>query len=241
MPLPLILDALQATGKAPVFVAVLIDDATARFVSATSTTSRRWSDCHAHLALAIGRHIVSETARVSPDEASMLFVESMMRDVQASWPAVRSSLALIIPDTLEERPALLDDPWTMHAITLARIGVEMQAVRHLLPTDVATRVLDELFVLLDYFARSDGRAAALVRTLDQRWTRATGCGANPTNVIGLTLFEYLDLDELIDVDGEEVINPVQLTGLSSVPIQMGLGWWKQFLHTQAISVAGDAI
>lgn len=171
----------------------------------------------------------------------MLFVESMMRDVQASWPALRANLALMAPDTLGERPTMLDDPWTMHAITLARIGVEMQAVRNLLPTELAARVVDEVFVVLDYFARSDSRSAALVHALDERWASATERGVDPTKLIGLTLFEYLDLVEMVELNGEGIINPVQLSGLSSLPIQMGLGWWKRFLQTHAINIAGDAI
>ena len=184
---------------------------------------------------------MTEMTTVSAERASLLFVESMVHDSKQAWPEVRADLAIIVADALSTRPTLLDEHWTFHAIALARVGVEMQAVRNLLPASDANRVVDEIFNVLDDISRADRRNASLVRDLDERWTRATTRGVNPTGMIGLTLHDYLDLEELIQVNGEEVINPAVLVGLSSLPMRPGLGWWKQYLTTHTIDVSNNAI
>ena len=172
--------------------------------------------------------------RVTTQAAVSAFLEATLRDTHAKWPMVREDLRFMLAVSLAERPSLLEESQTRAYFTLARIAVEMQALRNLLPDDTGWRVTDTIVRNLVSDPTLGQHALAFITAFDSRWSAALGKGVNPTPMIGLTICEFLDLDETIEIDGEEQLNPVVLSGLSSIPILLGVGWWKKYCAVHSV-------
>jgi hypothetical protein len=177
---------------------------------------------------------MNDNPLVSPEDASLDFAEAIVRRTGERWPVIRSELALLLPATLQARPSLLDEQSTRHVLALAHVAVEMQALRVLLPAPLAERVIAEV---IRCFAgvSAGGSTVSLLTVLDERWRKCIARDVNPVRMIGLTIAEYLEAEEFIDVDGEETLSPVMLSGLTALVVFSGVGWWKEYLATHSIS------
>jgi hypothetical protein len=172
--------------------------------------------------------------KVTADAAAARFILETLQTGKQAWPHVREEIRVALPQSLKRTPNLLDDEWTAYYFCLARLAAEMQAVGNLLPTDVAGRIETAVFAILASYPGTGELSVGFVGAIDKRFKGAVAKGENPVHAIGLTLYESLELDESVEVDGKRFVSPFTLAGLSGVPLQMGLGWWKAYLVTNRI-------
>lgn len=179
--------------------------------------------------------VIFRRSEVSANEAVARFILETVQHTQRSWPHAREELRLALSESLSRNPNLLDDPWTVYYFAMARIGGELQAVRNLLPGEQAKQVIATVYAFLASNPDTGEISESFVRTVDERWKDSLAKRHDPIDALGLTLYEALDLDQTVDLGDNSYINPVVLIGLSAVPIQMGVGWWKGFLGKYRIS------
>ncbi|HZL25037.1 MAG TPA: hypothetical protein VFC39_00750 [Acidobacteriaceae bacterium] len=172
--------------------------------------------------------------KMEQSQAISTFLRDTASHVNQQWEWAAAEIGAGIPKSLASRPDLLGRNATQVAVLIATYGVGLQAVRNLLPSDQAQSICDGACAVLEA-VYADEYPALLLAAIDRDWNQAITEQRNPMQSLGVLLFHAMDLDDRLAHDGQQIINPVALLALGSVPVRLACGshgdWWKRCLGT----------
>jgi len=172
--------------------------------------------------------------KIEQSEAISRFLSDTARHVSQQWGWVTAEISAGIPESLAVRSGLLEENATQLAVLIATCGVSLQAVRNLLPLDHAQSICDETCAVVAA-VYNDDCPALLLASIDRDWNQALAEHRSPMQSLGAIMFNALELDDMLEHDGQQIINPVAVLTLGSVPVRLARGshgsWWKTCLAT----------
>jgi hypothetical protein len=172
--------------------------------------------------------------KIEQSEAIGRFLSDTASHVNQQWEWVTAEISAGIPESLAVRSDLLEQNATQLAVLVATCGVGLQAVRNLLPLDHAQSICDGTCAVVTA-VYNDDHPALLLANIDQDWNQALREHRNPMQSLGALMFRALDLDDMLEHNGQQIINPVAAVVLGSVPVRLACGshgsWWKNCLAT----------
>ena len=166
-------------------------------------------------------------------EVAGSFIVDTFEENKREWPATRGELRTLFPESFIVDDGDLDDEVAEFHFGLARIAVEMQALRNLLPAALARRIRGDILTIL---GSQDGKAsssALFVIGIDDAWSAALASDSNPMTSAGIALYRALELEQEIEIDGVPFASPTAVAMLTGLALSQ-VGWWRRYLANHSL-------
>jgi len=181
--------------------------------------------------------------QINEKEAALLFIDNTCVFTKKFW---EDGLAADIGKVLSLNKNLKEDVWSLFYFTHVFIALQMDTLFHVLPKEQAIRIRRHVYDNLwphDIVNRDDARdtvekfekIVSDFPNYDNGFPVKTAYHipplANVSEAIGVGLSDYLDLDLIIEVNGEKFYNIASICILGDVFILCSKSWnWKIFLE-----------
>ena len=162
--------------------------------------------------------------KISELEAAGIFVVSMVRGVQDTWPSIVSELASLLGEDVQR----MDTEQVKFDFVLAVIAVQMQALSNLFPADQAARIREHVLKCISSPDLGTYPIDSL-KEYEHAWKASLDAREPPWGSLASILYDKIGCNKSVSVGDAKVKSPILLVGLGSAIVRLGRAWWKDFI------------